>query len=186
MPAIFWQTLRHPQFPALDTSAVRWVGYGGAPAPRGGTRDASKAFPTARLGPGYGLTESGGSVCSLPHEYAVSHAHTVGLAAPGAEFQLLDEDSGTARRGAAIRAPTVAVGGWRNDAATMDTFGSGGCVEASIDSGIDDDGLLSIINQIKDTVNTRAARTSTALKWSMPGRLARPSPKWPSSAYPIR
>ncbi len=151
VPAIFWQTLRHPQFPALDTSAVRWVGYGGAPTPPEQVREIVEAFPTARLGPGYGLTESGGSVCSLPHEYAVSHAHTVGLAAPGAEFQLLDEDSEGAGE-LLIRAPTVAAGYWRNDAATLDTFGSGWLRTGDV-VRIDDDGFLCIIDRIKDTVN---------------------------------
>jgi acyl-CoA synthetase (AMP-forming)/AMP-acid ligase II len=151
VPAIFWQTLRHPQFSSLDTSAVRWVGYGGAPTPPEQVREIVKAFPAARMGPGYGLTESGGSVCSLPHEYAVSHAHSVGLAAPGAEFQLLDEDAAGAGE-LLVRAPTVAAGYWRNDSATMETFGSGWLRTGDV-VRLDDDGFLSIIDRIKDTVN---------------------------------
>ncbi len=151
VPAIFWQTLRHPAFPTLDTSAVRWVGYGGAPTPPEQVREIVAAFPTARMGPGYGLTESGGSVCCLPHEYAISHANSVGLAAPGAEFRLLDEDVDGAGE-LLVRAPTVAAGYWRNEPATATTFDAGWLRTGDV-VRIDDDGFLSIIDRIKDTVN---------------------------------
>jgi acyl-CoA synthetase (AMP-forming)/AMP-acid ligase II len=151
VPAIFWQALRHPGFAALDTSAVRWVGYGAAPTPPAQVRAIIDAFPSARMGPGYGLTESGGSVCSLPHEYALSHAHSVGLAAPGAEFRLRNQDSEGAGE-LLVRAPTVAAGYWRNEPATAETFDSGWLATGDV-VRIDDEGFLSIIDRAKDTVN---------------------------------
>ena len=91
VPAIYWQALRHPGFRPND--AVSWVGYGAAPTPPHEVARIAAGFPGARLGPGYGLTESGGSVCSLPHKYAISHSESVGLAAPGADLTLLDPGS---------------------------------------------------------------------------------------------
>jgi long-chain acyl-CoA synthetase len=149
VPAIYWQALRHPGFRPND--AVSWVGYGAAPTPPHEVARIAAGFPGARLGPGYGLTESGGSVCSLPHEYAISHSESVGLAAPGADLALLDPGSdGVAEL--LVRSPSVSVGYWQNPTATAEVFKAGWLHTGDL-ARIDDQGFVVIVDRLKDTVN---------------------------------
>ena len=73
VPAMYWQALRHPEFPGLDVSGVRLLSYGAAPTPPAQVRRLLEAFPAARMAPGYGLTEAPSVTC-LAHEDAVDHA----------------------------------------------------------------------------------------------------------------
>ncbi len=149
VPAVYWQALRHPSF--QPKTGVRWVGYGAAPTPPHEVARIAEAFPHARLGPGYGLTESGGSVCSLPHEYAIDHSDSVGLAAPGADLRLLDPGpDGVAEL--LVRSPSVAAGYWRNEAATAEVF-RGGWLHTGDLARIDAEGFVVIVDRLKDTVN---------------------------------
>ena len=68
---------------------MRRVGYGAAPTPPAQVSRLMKAFPTARLCPGYGLTETCGIVSGLPHEYALGHADAVGFADAGHRHRAL-------------------------------------------------------------------------------------------------
>jgi acyl-CoA synthetase (AMP-forming)/AMP-acid ligase II len=103
------------------------------------------------LGPGYGLTESGGSVTSLPHEYAISHSESVGLAAPGAELRLSEAGSdGVAEL--LVRSPTVSPGYWQNPEASREVF-RGGWLRTGDLARIDDAGFVVIVDRLKDTVN---------------------------------
>ncbi|HEX2745740.1 MAG TPA: AMP-binding protein [Streptosporangiaceae bacterium] len=48
VPAIYSLILRRPEFATMDVSAVRWVGYGGAPIAPALARALQHAFPAAR------------------------------------------------------------------------------------------------------------------------------------------
>jgi acyl-CoA synthetase (AMP-forming)/AMP-acid ligase II len=48
VPAIYSLILRRPEFATMDVSAVRWVGYGGAPIAPALVRALQDAFPAAR------------------------------------------------------------------------------------------------------------------------------------------
>ena len=149
VPAVYWQALRHPAF--IPNETVRWVGYGAAPTPPHEVARIAAGFPAARLGPGYGLTESGGSVCSLPHEYAISRSDSVGLAAPGADLALLDPGpDGVAEL--LVRSPSVSAGYWQNPAATAEVFKDGWLHTGDL-ARIDAEGFVVIVDRIKDTVN---------------------------------
>jgi long-chain acyl-CoA synthetase len=149
VPAVYWQALRHPTF--VPYADVRWVGYGAAPTPPHEVARIAAGFPAARLGPGYGLTESGGSVTSLPHEYAISHSESVGLAAPGAELRLSEAGSdGVAEL--LVRSPTVSPGYWQNPEASREVFRDGWLRTGDL-ARIDDAGFVVIVDRLKDTVN---------------------------------
>jgi len=78
VPAIYHAVIRHPRFPELDVSRVRWVSYGGAPIAESLVYRIMEAFPNARVGNGFGLTETSSLTSFLPHEEATAHADSVG------------------------------------------------------------------------------------------------------------
>jgi len=94
VPAIHWMAINQPNFHEIDASGVRWVMYGGAPiAPELVGRIAA-AFPNARVGNGFGLTETSSVATFLPHEFAHIRPDSVGFAAPVVDLQLFEPDSG--------------------------------------------------------------------------------------------
>ena len=72
VPAIYHALTRHPRFAQTDLSHVRWVSYGGAPIAAGSVHAIMEAFPEARVGNGFGLTETSSLTSFLPHEEAPS------------------------------------------------------------------------------------------------------------------
>jgi long-chain acyl-CoA synthetase len=70
VPAIFWLAMSQPNFHEFDVSNVRWVSYGGAPTAPDVIARLRASFPNARLGNGFGLTETSSVSTFLPDEYA--------------------------------------------------------------------------------------------------------------------
>ncbi|MBV9283473.1 MAG: acyl--CoA ligase, partial [Acidimicrobiia bacterium] len=58
VPAMVWQVLDSPDFAKRDTSSVKAIGYGGAPAPPELVKRIKEHFPTGSASNGYGLTET--------------------------------------------------------------------------------------------------------------------------------
>jgi len=56
------QILDHPDFSQYDTSSIRGVSYGGAPAPPELVKRIRAAFALGTPGNGYGLTETSAAV----------------------------------------------------------------------------------------------------------------------------
>jgi len=108
-------------------------------------------FPGARLGNGYGLTETASVATFLPHEYARDHAETVGFAAPPVEIDLLDAD-GSGAGELIIRAPNVVAGYWNKPEQTATTFADGWLRTGDV-ARIDEDGFCQVVDRMKDMVN---------------------------------
>src|SRR3954453_20853401 len=88
VPAIYWLALQQPNFDGIDTSSVRSLSYGGAPIAPDLVHRIQRAFPTARVGNGFGLTETSSVSTYLPHEDAADHADSVGYPAPVVDVEL--------------------------------------------------------------------------------------------------
>jgi acyl-CoA synthetase (AMP-forming)/AMP-acid ligase II len=152
VPAIYHAVMRHPDFAALDVSGVRWASYGGAPIAESLVHQITDAFPNARVGNGFGLTETSSLTSFLPHEEAAEHADSVGFAMPVVDLAVDQPDPETAVGELLVRGPNVVAGYWRKPEATAETF-----VEGWLHTGdlarIDDDGLLYIVDRKKDMIN---------------------------------
>ncbi len=150
VPAIYWLAISQPGFADVDLSSVRSVSYGGAPiAPELVTRLA-KAFPHARLGNGFGLTETSSVATFLPHEF-VARADSVGFPAPVCDVRLdaaLPDGTGELL----VRGPNVVSGYWNKPDATAAAF-SGGWLHTGDLARIDDDGLVYLVDRMKDMIN---------------------------------
>ena len=90
MPAIYWLAMNQDDFADFDMTNVGWVTYGGAPTAPDVIAKLRTSFPNARLGNGFGLTETSSVSTFLPDEYAEQRPETVGFAAPPVELDLLD------------------------------------------------------------------------------------------------
>ncbi len=152
VPAIFWLAMNQPNFGEIDRSSVRWATYGGAPAPPDLVGRIAEAFPNARTGNGFGLTESCSVATFLPHEYTRLRAETVGFAAPVVDLKLKRWMAGADAGELLIRGPNVAKGYWNKPEATAKTFQDGWLHTGDV-ARIDGQGFVTIVDRIKDMVN---------------------------------
>ncbi len=92
VPAMVMQVLDSPNFSKYDTSSVRGVSYGGAPAPPDLVRRIREAWPIGQPSNGYGLTETS-SVTSMNSggDY-VAKPESVGPAVPVCDVAIVPED----------------------------------------------------------------------------------------------
>jgi acyl-CoA synthetase (AMP-forming)/AMP-acid ligase II len=152
VPAIYHALIGHPRFAALDVSGVRWVSYGGAPIAETLVQRIKEAFPNARVGNGFGLTETSSLTSFLPHEEAAEHADSVGFAMPVVDLAIDQPDSDTGVGELLVRGPNVVQGYWNKQQATAETFVDGWLHTGDV-ARIDRDGLLYIVDRMKDMIN---------------------------------
>jgi acyl-CoA synthetase (AMP-forming)/AMP-acid ligase II len=152
VPAIYHAVMRHARFAELDVSDVRWISYGGAPIATSLVQAIKQAFPEARVGNGFGLTETSSLTSFLPHEEAAEHADSVGFAMPVVDLALDQPDPQTGVGELLVRGPNVVQGYWNKPEATAETFVDGWLHTGDL-ARIDADGLLYIVDRKKDMIN---------------------------------
>jgi long-chain acyl-CoA synthetase len=152
VPAIYHAVLRHPRFAELDVSHVRWISYGGAPIATSLVHSIMEAFPGARVGNGFGLTETSSLTSFLPHEEAAAHADSVGFAMPVVDLALDEPDSETGVGELLVRGPNVVQGYWQKPQESAETFVDGWLHTGDL-ARVDGDGLLYIVDRMKDMIN---------------------------------
>jgi long-chain acyl-CoA synthetase len=152
VPAIYHAVMRHPRFAELDVNHVRWVSYGGAPIAESLVHAIEEAFPNARVGNGFGLTETSSLTSFLPHEEAAEHADSVGFAVPVVDLALDSSDEATGVGELLVRGSNVVQGYWNKPEASAETFVDGWLHTGDL-ARIDDDGLLYIVDRKKDMIN---------------------------------
>jgi long-chain acyl-CoA synthetase len=151
VPAIFWLAINQPNFSEFDMKGVRWGMYGGAPIAPDLVGRIVEAFPNARVGNGFGLTETSSVATFLPHEYANVRPDSVGFAAPVVDLELFEADSGGVGE-LLVRGPNVVKGYWNKPEATAQTFVNGWLHTGDL-ARIDSDGFVQIVDRKKDMVN---------------------------------
>jgi long-chain acyl-CoA synthetase len=152
VPAIYHAVVRHPAFAELDVSRVRWISYGGAPIAENLVHRIKEAFPNARVGNGFGLTETSSLTSFLPDEEAAEHADSVGFAMPVVDLALDDVDEETGVGELLVRGPNVVEGYWNKPEATAETFVDGWLHTGDL-ARLEADGLLYIVDRKKDMIN---------------------------------
>jgi long-chain acyl-CoA synthetase len=152
VPAIYHALIRHPKFAALDVSDVRWVSYGGAPIAESLVHEIQAAFPDARVGNGFGLSETSSLTSYLPHEEAAEHADSVGFAMPVVDLAIDEPDPETGVGELLVRGANVVAGYWQKPQATAEALADGWLRTGDL-ARIDADGLLYIVDRKKDMIN---------------------------------
>jgi acyl-CoA synthetase (AMP-forming)/AMP-acid ligase II len=150
VPAVYWLAMHQPNFAEIDTSGVTRLSYGGAPMAPDLVLKIVEAFPNARVGNGFGLTETCSVSTYLPHEFARTRPETVGFAAPVVDLCLggIEGDVGELL----IRGQNLVPGYWNKPDATAEAF-AGGWLHSGDMARIDADGFVQIVDRKKDMVN---------------------------------
>ncbi len=92
VPTVAMQVIDHPDFAQYDTSSVKTIAYGGAPAPPDLVRRLREHFPLAQPSNGYGLTEtSAGITINVGPDYAAK-PDSCGPPYPVNEVAVVPED----------------------------------------------------------------------------------------------
>jgi acyl-CoA synthetase (AMP-forming)/AMP-acid ligase II len=160
VPAVYALLLRHPAFGTADISAVRWVGYGGAPIAPALVSALKKAFPAAQVFNGYGMTETASLLTVLPDADAVEHADSVGYAVPVVDLKVdpFGDDPGTGELLA--RGPNVMTGYWDRPEEDAATFADGWLHTGDV-VRLDEAGRVHIIDRLKDIINRGGENVSS-------------------------
>lgn len=152
VPAIYALLLRREDFQALDVSPMRWAGYGGAPIAPSLVRAMKKAFPSAWLFNGYGMTESASVMTLLPNDDAVEHADSVGYSAPSVDLGV-DAIGNDPMLGELVaRGANIMTEYWGKPDKTAETI-RGGWLHTGDVVRVDEGGRIHIVDRIKDIIN---------------------------------
>ena len=152
VPAIFWLAVNQANFAEFDVSSVRFVTYGGAPIAPSLVARIKASFPAARLGNGFGLSETSSIATYLPDEHAVTHADSVGFPAPVIDLDLGDVEPVSGVGELLVRGANVVMGYWGKPEATATAF-DGGWLHTGDLARLSPDGFTYIVDRSKDMIN---------------------------------
>ena len=163
VPTMAMQILDHPNFASYDTSTVRSVSYGGAPAPPELVRRIAETFPKGAPGNGYGMTETSAATTMNSGPDYIAKPDSVGPPVPVTDVAIVPEDfdglepdpdrpTGPEVTGELwIRGPQVVRCYWNRPEETESTFG-GGWLRTGDVARIDEDGFVYIVDRAKDVI----------------------------------
>jgi len=163
VPAMVMQVIDSPDFAKRDTSSVRAVAYGGAPAPPDLVRRIKDHFPVGAPSNGYGLTETSSVTTMNTGDDYVRKPGSVGPPVPVVDVRVVpdgfegeeptdDMPAGPDVTGELwIKGPNVVRGYWNKPDATAATFTRGWLHSGDI-ARIDEEGFVHIVDRAKDMV----------------------------------
>ncbi len=163
VPAMVLQILDWPRFSTSDTSTVRGVTYGGAPAPPGLVGRIRRAWPDCQPSNGYGLTETSAVASMNTGSDYLAKPDSVGPPVPVCEVAVVPEGftgsdpDGTLPRGPDVRGelwikgPNVVRGYWNRPEETAHTFTRGWLHTGDV-ARVDAEGCIFIVDRAKDVI----------------------------------
>ncbi|HWE68073.1 MAG TPA: class I adenylate-forming enzyme family protein [Acidimicrobiales bacterium] len=163
VPAMVMQVLDSPDFAKYDTSSVRGVSYGGAPAPPDLVRRIRAAWPIGQPSNGYGLTETSSVTSMNTGADYIARPESVGPPVPVTDVAVVPEDfageepDDTIPRGPDVRGelwikgPQVVRGYWHRPEETAQTFTRGWLHTGDV-ARLDADNFIYIVDRAKDMI----------------------------------
>ncbi len=163
VPAMVMQVIDSPSFARRDTSSVRAVAYGGAPAPPDLVRRIKEHFPVSAPSNGYGLTETSSVTTMNSGDDYVRKPDSVGPPVPVCDVRVVPEDfegeeptddlpNGPDVVGELwIKGSNVVRGYWNKPEATAASFTQGWLHSGDV-ARIDEEGFVYIVDRAKDMV----------------------------------
>ncbi len=153
VPTMVMQVLDHPDFGRRDTSSVKSVGYGGAPAPADLVRRVQEQLDSTPASNGYGLTETSSvSTMNSGADY-LAKPDSVGPPVPVVTVKVVDplgQEVPVGETGELwIKGPNVVKGYWKRPDATAETFSEGWLHTGDV-ARIDEEGFVYIVDRAKD------------------------------------
>jgi long-chain acyl-CoA synthetase len=155
VPAMVWQVLDHPDFARRDTSSVRAIGYGGAPAAPELVRRIEAMFPGRTPSNGYGLTETSSVATLNSGQDYLRRPDSVGVPVAVVDVKVVDPAGETLPLGDVgelwIKGPNVVKGYWNKPDATAATFSEGWLHSGDV-ARLDEEGFVYIVDRAKDMI----------------------------------
>ncbi len=139
----------------IDTSSVRMLIYGSAPMPHHAVQALAAAFPRATLMNGYGLTEGGTSVVTMPPGEALRRPGSVGRPVETDVVRVLDDGGEVVAAGVIGEVAIKVEAGQRfyhNDPEATAATWRGDWVQSGDLGYFDEDGFLYLVDRKKDVV----------------------------------
>jgi long-chain acyl-CoA synthetase len=159
VPAVVMQVLDSPNFAKYDSSSIRNVSYGGAPAPPDLVRRIRAAWPVGQPSNGYGLTETSSITSMNSGPDYVAKPDSVGPPVPvsdvaivsGAELGDTLHPDPDGRGELWIKGPQVVRGYWNRPAETAAAFTHGWLHTGDI-ARLDTENFIYIVDRAKDMI----------------------------------
>jgi long-chain acyl-CoA synthetase len=163
VPAMVMQVMDSPRFSAYDTSSVRTVSYGGAPAPPDLLRRIREAWPVGLPSTGYGLTETSSLISMNSGSDYIAKPSSVGTPVPVCDVAVVPEGFDGEEPGDAIprgpdvrgelwiKGPQVVRGYWNRPEETSLVFTRGWLHTGDI-AQLDADNFIYIVDRAKDMI----------------------------------
>ncbi|MFC4933084.1 class I adenylate-forming enzyme family protein [Massilia sp. GCM10023247] len=153
-PAMYWDMLRLDPS-ARDVSSLLSVGAGGQAFAPVLYKEIAAAFPLAVLGVGYGMTECGGTVCTIAGEELDTHVTASGRVFPSVDVRIVDDEDADLPAGEPgeilMRGAMLMRGYCKQAQATADVL-QGGWLRTGDIGRVDADGYLHVVDRKKNIV----------------------------------
>lgn len=157
-----------------DVGRVRRLGYGGATMPVEVIDKFRRLWPHVDQVQIWGMTETGPAGTALPTWMFPRKAGAIGLPQTGCAIRILADDEAEGIEGGALRdaapggvgeiafaGPSSAIGYFRNETATRETFVDGWVRTGDL-GRIDGEGVLHFVDRKKDVINRGGMKISSA------------------------
>jgi long-chain acyl-CoA synthetase len=165
-PSMVLQLMSEPRFddPAV-TGSLGGLGFGGAGLPQRAIDEVLRRPQGEMAGIGFGLTESNG-VAAAASGAVFRHApRASGLISPIIDLRIIDADGNPLPAGSmgeiCLRGVTVMEGYWNDPEATANAM-RGGWFHTGDVGYVSDDGLLFVVDRIKDVINRSGEKIAAA------------------------
>ena len=163
VPTMVGMILEDPGFDSAKFSSLKHIIYGASPMPEGVLRQTMAALPDVKILQGYGQTELGPIISTLPPQYHVLEGpysgklRSAGRPCVGVQVKIVGEDGIEMPQGdvgeIAVKGPHTMLGYWRNPEQTKATL-KDGWVMTGDGAYLDADGFIFIVDRVKDMIVT--------------------------------
>lgn len=155
VPTQSWDLLECPRFSEFDTSSLRSVGGGGAPAPPTLVKRVAGSFSKGRPNIGYGMTETNAYGPGNTGQDYIDHPTSTGRGTPILEITIRDPDGAELPAGESgeiwLKSPTLIRGYWGKPEETAAVFSDGWLRTGDV-GYLDEDGFLYVEDRLKDMI----------------------------------
>jgi long-chain acyl-CoA synthetase len=155
VPTMSWDLLESPDFARRDTSSLKAVGGGGAPAPPELVRRIDRGFRNGAPGIGYGMTETNAYGPQNAGPDYLRRPSSCGRTVPVVQIRVTDEQGVPVPTGEIgeiwFRGPNLIRGYWNRPDATAETIVDGWLRSGDL-GRTDEEGFLYVEDRAKDMV----------------------------------
>jgi len=155
VPTQSWDLVHHPKREDYDTSSLRRITGGGAPAPPALVEQVSSSFKSGDPGLGYGMTETNAYGAQIAGADYLTHPTSTGRVVPVAQMEIRDHHRKVLPSGKTgdiwFTGPNLFRGYWTRPEATAEVLVEGWLSTGDI-GRLDEEGFLYIEDRAKDMI----------------------------------